>query len=164
MFGPSPNQESRSKQDLLSIEKSRVGHPDTSPGPCMSRNIGSCFRQRVRIPGKGFCLLPWSTSPMQNVQFNSKAKQFFNFVMQGKCQKADNHEKIRKFRPLILRKSTMEFHWVAKLAIRPKISLAKDQIANSTCAAIGLFVSLAGQYCVTNDKMWRWRQQNIGTP
>jgi len=45
--------------------------------------------------------------------------------------------------------------YCSKMARRPKNALAKDQITALTCAAISFFVSLAGQYLVTNDKMWR---------
>jgi hypothetical protein len=80
----------------------------------MSRHIGFCSRQRVRIPGKGFCLLPWSTSPMQNVQFNLKQKQILNFVMQGKCQKGHKYRKICEFSALFSGKSSLILLKLAK--------------------------------------------------
>jgi len=91
----------------------------------MSQHIGFCSRQRVRIPGKGFCLLPCSTSPMQNVQFHLKQKQIFNFVMQGKCQKVRKYKKICKFSALFSGKSTMLFLSPAKTDQKAKKHFGK---------------------------------------
>jgi hypothetical protein len=44
---------------------------------------------------------------MQNVQFNLKQKQIFNFVMQGKCQKLLKYKKNCKFSALFSGISTM---------------------------------------------------------